>query len=85
MAVIIDEKSLKNIAMQASFIAEEYEANKVTGNETRAENKSCYLQGMAYVLEKFGYIFQYKDNTHIFIDSIENVVANNSLKSLNKD
>lgn len=73
MAVNISENILKGIADKASYIAEEYESNMAVDNTIRAENNSCYLQGMAYVLEQFGYLFQYKDNTHIYIDTIENV------------
>lgn len=73
MAVNISENILKGIADKASYIAEEYESNMAVDNTIRAESKSCYLQGMAYVLEQFGYLFQYKDNTHIYIDTIENV------------
>lgn len=73
MAVNISENVLNDIAKKASFIAEAYEASNKMKNFNRAEVHSAYLQGMAYVLESIGYLFQYTDNTHIHIDTIENV------------
>lgn len=70
----IDEKTLENITIQVNMYAEQYEAELKSGNTVLAEKRSCYLNGISFVLEKLGYIIQYKDNTHVHIDTVENVV-----------
>lgn len=70
----IEKSVLDNIAEKASFIAEMEKIERKREQFAQADGRCAYLNGMAYVLEMFGYIFQYKDDTHIFIDTIENVV-----------
>ena len=74
MAINIEKSVLDNIATKATFMAEQYETEIKSEQIARAENRSAYLNGMSFVLEQLGYIFQYTDNTHIFIDTIENAI-----------
>ena len=73
MSINLSKSILDNIARQVEINAEQYEAEMKNDQIQMAEKRSYYLNGISFVLEQIGYIIQYKDNTHVYIDTIENV------------
>ena len=65
-APAISDDIIKDLETQASSMAVGANAPGKDG-----ETWQWYLDGMSYVLEKLGYVFKYKDNTHIFIDTLK--------------
>ena len=75
MAVNIDKSILDEIAENVSM--QERVQKSCNGLNYMAE-RQWYIDGIQYVLSKLGYTLQYRSDTDVYIDTLENVCVWNN-------
>ena len=75
MAVAIEKSILDEIA--ENVMAQEKVQHSCNGLNYMNE-RQWYIDGISYVLDKLGYVLQYRTNTDVYIDTLENVYVWNN-------